>query len=81
MQDLSTMTREQLLDVISSMARANRTKLTLKVSEKGALSVYGFGQWPVTLYASQWRRLIEAIDEISAFLETHKAVLTEKPAK
>jgi hypothetical protein len=79
--DLASKTPAELIAIIEALAKAGRSKLTLKVSEKGALSVYGFGQWPVTLYASQWRRLIESIDDISTFLDTHKAVLTEKPAK
>ena len=55
--------------------------LTLKVSEKGALSLYGMGQWPVTLYKSQWLRLIDMVPTISEFIATHQAVLAEKPAK
>lgn len=79
--DLTTLSQAELIDLISNMAKANRAKLTMKVSEKGALSIYGFGQWPVTLYASQWRRLIESIDDVVKFLDTHRAVLAEKPVK
>ena len=79
--DLASKSPAELIAIIEVMAKAGRAKLTMKVSEKGALSIYGFGQWPVTLYASQWRRLIESIDDVTAFLETHKAVLTEKPVK
>jgi hypothetical protein len=39
------------------------------------------GQWPVTLYRSQWERLIAAVPDIEAFIATHAAVLTTKPAK
>ena len=53
-------------------------KLTLKVSEKGALSVYGMGRWPVTLYKSQWQRLLAAVPQIEAFLEAHAADLADK---
>lgn len=79
--DLTTLSQAELIELISNMAKANRAKLTMKVSEKGALSIYGFGQWPVTLYASQWRRLIESIDDVVTFLDTHRAVLAEKPVK
>lgn len=79
--DLTTLSQAELIELISNMAKANRAKLTMKVSEKGALSIYGFGQWPVTLYASQWRRLIEAIPDVITFLDTHRAVLAEKPEK
>ena len=54
--------------------------ITFKVSEKKALSVYGLGRFPVTLYAGQWRRLIEALPNIQTALETHKAELAEKAA-
>jgi hypothetical protein len=54
--------------------------ITFKVSEKKALSVYGLGRFPVTLYAGQWRRLIEAIPQVNAALEAHKSELAEKPA-
>lgn len=66
----------------AEIARLSQPKrLTLKVSEKGALSLYGMGQWPVTLYASQWRALIAAIPEVEAFMKANASKLTEKPAK
>lgn len=43
-------------------------KITFKVSEKGAVSVYGLGRFPVTLYKRQWERLIGRLDELKAFL-------------
>ena len=55
-------------------------KLTLKVGEKGALSVYGMGRFPVTLYKSQWSRLLEAVPEITAFLKANDAILKDKGA-
>lgn len=59
-------------------AQAPKNGLSLKVSEKGGLSVYGLGRFPVTLYAGQWTRLIENITRITAFIEANKAVLKEK---
>jgi hypothetical protein len=79
--DLSTKSPAELIAIIQALAAASRTRLTMKVSEKGALSVYGFGQWPVTLYRSQWERLLEAAPEIEAFIKDHASVLTTKPAK
>ena len=79
--DLTTLDTAQLIAIIENMARANRAKITMKVSEKGALSMYGFGQWPVTLYKSQWLRLLEAADDIQAFIKANAHALTEKPAK
>ena len=50
----------------------------LKVSEKGALSVYGLGRFPVTLYKEQWTRLLAMADEIREFLKEHDAELKSK---
>ncbi len=52
--------------------------LTLKVSEKGALSVYGLGRFPVTLYKEQWTKLLEVADDIRAFLKENDAQLKSK---
>jgi hypothetical protein len=60
-------------------AKAAPRAITLKISEKGALCVYGLGRFPVTLYAGQWRRLLEQAPAISAFLKANAATLTEKP--
>jgi len=52
--------------------------VTLKVSEKGGVSVYGLGRFPVTLYKEQWAKLLDMADEIRAFLKEHDAVLKAK---
>jgi hypothetical protein len=52
--------------------------LSLKVSEKGALSVYGLGRFPVTLYKEQWSRLLDMSDEIRSFLKDNHALLKSK---
>ena len=50
-----------------------------KVSEKGALSVYGLNnQWPTTLYPSQWKRLLDNADAILAFLTEHESEFSVK---
>ena len=46
--------------------------LSLKVSEKGGLSLYGMGRFPVTLYYEQWVRLLDSADGLRAFLEENK---------
>lgn len=51
---------------------------SLKVSEKGALSVYGLGRFPVTLYKEQWQKLLAMSDEIRAFLEENDEQLKSK---
>ena len=53
--------------------------VSLKVSEKGGVSVYGLGRFPITLYKEQWARLLAMADEIRAFIETLPASL-ERPA-
>jgi hypothetical protein len=60
------------------LKKAGRGKLAMKVSEKGALSVYGMGRFPVTLYKEQWLRLIAMADEIKAFIEANDASLKSK---
>lgn len=55
-----------------------KTTGTLKVSAKGAVSLYGLGRFPVTLYKSQWTALFTRIDEIRAFMDAHDAELASK---
>jgi hypothetical protein len=52
---------------------------SLKVSEKGGVSVYGLGRFPVTLYKEQWTRLLGMADEIKAFIKENDALLKSKP--
>ena len=73
---LSTMTREQLEAIV--MANQATRKLTLKVSEKGAVSCYGLGRFPVTLYAGQWDRLLSEADQISTFIKANASLLSVK---
>jgi hypothetical protein len=53
-------------------------RLAMKVSEKGALSVYGMGRFPVTLYKEQWLKLLSMGDEIKAFIEANNDSLKSK---
>jgi hypothetical protein len=55
--------------------------VSMKVSEKGGLSVYGLGRFPVTLYKEQWARLLDMADDIRAFIKEHDAALKAKPAR
>jgi hypothetical protein len=52
--------------------------LTMKITEKGAISLYGLQRFPVTLYASQWGRVIEAAGALKAFIEANKDKLATK---
>ena len=53
-------------------------ELRLKVSEKGGLSIYGLGRFPVTLYKEQWTRLLDYTDEIREFLKANDQQLKAK---
>ena len=57
-----------------------RGQLSLRVSEKGALSVYGMGRFPVTLYREQWEKLLGMSDEIRQFIEENDHLLKKKEA-
>jgi hypothetical protein len=52
--------------------------VSLKVSEKGGLSVYGLGRFPITLYQEQWLKLLDLASEIRAFIEAHRGELKKK---
>jgi hypothetical protein len=51
---------------------------SIKVSEKGAVSVYGLGRFPVTLYKEQWEKLLSMAGEIKAFMAEHESQLKKK---
>jgi len=52
--------------------------VTLKVSGKGGVSVYGLGRFPVTLYREQWEKLLDRVNDIRAFITEHEAELKTK---
>jgi hypothetical protein len=51
---------------------------SMKVSEKGAVSVYGLGRFPVTLYQEQWLKLLDMSDDIRQFIQEHEGELKKK---
>ncbi len=55
-----------------------RGQTSMKVSEKGALSVYGLGRFPVTLYREQWEKLLGMSDDIRRFIEENDHLLKKK---
>jgi hypothetical protein len=79
---MSEPTKEELMARINELEKqvgSKRTgRLEFKVSEKGGVSVYGLGRFPVTLYYEQWERLLGAADGLRAFLEENKAKLKLK---
>ena len=52
--------------------------VSLKVSEKGGVSVYGLGRFPVTLYQEQWLKLLDMADDIRAFIRENAGKLKKK---
>ena len=58
--------------------KTGNQKFSLKVSEKGGVSVYGVGRFPVTLYKEQWKTILDKTDEIRTFLKENEAALKSK---
>jgi hypothetical protein len=74
--------KEELLARIAELEKAagSRPKgsLEFRIGEKGGVSVYGLGRFPVTLYYEQWTRLLDAADNLRTFLEENKPRLKLK---
>ena len=69
---------ERLRAENEALKKPARGQMSLKVSEKGALSVYGLGRFPVTLYREQWEKLLNMGDEIRSFIQAHDSQLKKK---
>ena len=76
MTDLNSLSKEQLIALLAKAQEPKR--LTMKVSDKGALSVYGLGRFPVTLYRGQWERLFTAVPDMKVFIEQNASLLAAK---
>ncbi len=61
-----------------ALKKPSRGQLNYRVSEKGALSVYGLGRFPVTLYREQWEKLLAASDAIMQFIKNNDHLLKKK---
>ena len=61
-----------------SLKKGAAKGISMKVSEKGGLSIYGLGRFPITLYKEQWTKLLDLSEEIRTFLATHDAELKTK---
>lgn len=62
----------------AQQAAACTARVSFKVSEKGAVSVYGLGRWPTTLYAGQWDRLLSQADTLRSFIADNRGRLAVK---
>ena len=69
---------ERLRNENAALKKGAASGVTMKVSEKGALSVYGMGRFPVTLYKEQWLKLLDMAAEIRAFVAEHESELKSK---
>lgn len=78
---------EDLLDELERLRAENEALrivrqapqgLTFRVSEKGAVSVYGLGRFPVTLYQEQWEKLLARTDDLKAFIEANRDRLKKR---
>ena len=76
---MSEPSKEELLARIAELEKqaSSRKKgdLAFKISEKGGVSVYGLGRFPVTLYYEQWIRVLDIAEDLRAFLEENKSKL------
>ena len=69
---------ERLRKENESLKKGAARGVSLKVSEKGGVSVYGLGRFPVTLYKEQWAKLLDMADQIRAFISEHESELKAK---
>ena len=69
---------ERLRAENEALKKPTRGAISLRVSEKGAVSVYGMGRFPVTLYKEQWEKLLAAGEQIQAFIKDNDHLLKKK---
>jgi hypothetical protein len=70
--------KARLTELETQQGRQRSGSLEFRVGEKGGVSVYGLGRFPVTLYYEQWNRLLDASDRLRQFLEENKSKLKLK---
>ena len=85
LNDLSKLSQAQMLQMlidaqnkIKDLETRPARRVVFKVTEKGGVSAYGIGRFPVTLYKSQWEQLISAGEELQTFLKANASKLTTK---
>ncbi len=69
---------EKLKAENAALKQASSRGVSLKVSQKGAVSLYGMGRFPVTLYQEQWIKILDMSDAIRAFIKENASQLKEK---
>lgn len=73
--------KARIAELEQKLSSRKTGRLEFRVSEKGGVSVYGLGRFPVTLYYEQWMRLLGQIDELRAFIEENRSRLKTKDAE
>jgi hypothetical protein len=61
-----------------ALKKPQRGAISIRVSEKGGVSVYGLGRFPVTLYKEQWDKLLTAAEQIKSFIQENDHLLKKK---
>ena len=69
---------ERLRSENEALKKGSAKGVSMKVAEKGGLSIYGLGRFPITLYKEQWLKLLDMADEIRSFIASHQAELKTK---
>jgi len=69
---------ERLRKENESLKKGAAKGISMKVSEKGGLSVYGLGRFPITLYQEQWTKLLDTSEDIREFIAAHQGELKAK---
>jgi hypothetical protein len=69
---------ERLRAENEALKRPTRGQISIRVSEKGGVSVYGLGRFPVTLYKEQWEKLLASADMIKSFIQENDRLLKKK---
>jgi hypothetical protein len=69
---------ERLRQENAALKKTSSRAISMKVSEKGGLSIYGLGRFPITLYKEQWTKLLDMSDDIRRFLKENDSTLKAK---
>lgn len=75
---LSEDEKKELLQLRAEKEAKENRELTLKISQKGAVSLYGLGRFPVTLYKEQWEKVFPFVDKIKSFIAENESQLSTK---
>jgi hypothetical protein len=69
---------ERLKKQVGALKKSLKKHNTVRISSKGAVSLYGLGRWPVTLYENQWRKVLDMKEELLTFIQENRDRLAKK---